>query len=537
MVKAVEAMKKLFKNEKGFGFHFVLPLLVIAGVVVIGVYLAIEGHADPSASQVAISTTTVTVNTNKVITTIPSRYEGLSFEASALCNLTKTWNTPSFQQLIENLGPQVMRIGGNSSSSALWDPTGTDLCTSTKTVLNEPLVDDFFSLAKTLDTKVMWTLNLGNYAPTTYSNEAAYVVNTGQKVGGNQGSYLWALGMGNEPDLFHTTQNSNGGLLRPADWPLEGSTANGSFISAWNSYRDAIRQSTGDPNLKFMGPDIADNDSWFTTFINDEQSSLSYTTHHYYAIHTNNPPYAVANVLHTISACKNVNASSAQDLIAQCYSAALLSSALMTEAGSSVSDWAHDSGSVPLAIDEANSVTGGAVGSSNTFASTLWGLDYLYTALANGAKQVNFHDTAGSAYTPIAFSDSGQAIAQPLYYAMLAFHFAAAAGNLVVTTVSSPYNITAHGVYDDGKLDVTLINKDSHSTTVDIMPNKSYSFASSLLLSAPSLNSTAGTVTFGGQTTATDGTLMAKPISLKALNGKWSINLSADSAKIISFAP
>jgi hypothetical protein len=540
-------------NEQGFGWHFILPILAVIAVAAIGTYLLESSHA-ATLPDLSATSTTVTVNPNNVTTVIPARYLGFSFETSSLCNLTESWNTPTFQQLVKNLGPQVIRIGGNSADLALWNPNGAAECSgtdgSTKTVLNDQLVGDFFNLAHGLNSKVMWTLNLGNYAPDTYSNEANYVINEGAALGGSDGSFLWALGIGNEPDLY------SGDLTRPASWPLSGGGGNNSFMSAWNSYSDTIRQTTNHPALKFMGPDVADNDTWFSTFNNTEQSVLSHTTHHYYAIHTNNPPYRSGSQLKSLSACSGVpsnivpnsnqNSSQLQAEISQCYRNALLSKQLMSQAGTDISSWKSESDGVPLAIDEANSVTGGETGSSNTFASSLWGLDFLYTALDNGASQVNFHDTAGSPYTPIAFSDSGLATPQALYYAMLAFHYAAAAGNLVSTSVSSSSNVTAYSVSNNGALHVTIINKDTTATTVKITPGGSYGTANTVALTAPSISATtgqlsansgacAGTVTLGNSSVCTNGTWTAAPTNLNPVNGKWAVSVPADSAMIVDF--
>lgn len=506
-------------NEQGFGWHIILPVLVFIAVAAIGIRLLRGSYADSVSTSV---NTTVTVNPSSVVATVPSRYAGLSFETSSLCDLTGDWDTPVFQRLVENLSPQVIRIGGNSADQAYWEPTNLAECGNTKTVLNPQLVESFFSLAHTMDAKVIWTLNLGNYAPTTYSNEAAYVINEGKQVGGSNGSYLWALGMGNEPDLY------TGSGVRPAGWLLSGGTGSSSYISAWNSYRDTIRKSIGDSGFKFMGPDVADNSTWFTTFIDQEKTQLSYTTHHYYAIHENNPPCASTNgYSKDNSPCSN----SIQD-----YNNDLLSSRLMTQAGTTIKSWVSDSSATPLAIDEANSVTGGGKsGVSNTFASSLWGLDFLYTALENGAKQVNFHDTGGAAYTPISFGNSGQATPQALYYAMLAFHYAAASGNIVSTAVSSPYNVTAHSVSRNDKLYVTIINKGSHTANVKIAPNTSYATATSITLTAPSLESTASAVTLGDASVGTDGAWTAKPTTLTTTSGNWVVSVPADSAMIVTF--
>src|SRR5215475_11693414 len=81
----------------------------------------------------------VTIDQSKPGHTIAPDFEGLSFETGSLTNssnLLTTHNTVLLQ-LIKNLGPGVLRIGGNSSDNIFWTgharnlSTGADSLTTT----------------------------------------------------------------------------------------------------------------------------------------------------------------------------------------------------------------------------------------------------------------------------------------------------------------------------------------------------------------------------------------------------------------------
>ena len=169
---------------------------------------------------------------------------------------------------------------------------------------------------------------------------------------------------------------------------------------------------------------------------------------------------------------------------------------------------------------------------SDTFASTLWGLDYMFTAAENGAAGLDFHEGESPAvYAPI----GDDLAAMPLYYALLAFHYAAPNGRIVKdTTASLQANITSHAVVKaGGTLEVVIINKDTAApAAVALTTDKPHTAATVLRLTAPAVSATSG-VTFGGSTVRGDGrwSPTQKPI---AIHGKTtSITVPAASAVVI----
>ena len=118
---------------------------------------------------------------------------------------------------------------------------------------------------------------------------------------------------------------------------------------------------------------------------------------------------------------------------------------------------------IPYRISECNSFNGGgAAGVSNSYASSLWLIDFLFDAALGGATGVNMHG-GGQApgYTPIA-DDSGAVIeARPEYYGLLFFSLAGA-GTLLQTQLSAgSVDVTAYAVKTaSGGLNLILVNKD-----------------------------------------------------------------------------
>src|ERR1017187_10896765 len=105
-------------------------------------------------------------------------------------------------------------------------------------------------------------------------------------------------------------------------------------------------------------------------------------------------------------------------------------------------------------------IYGGATNVSNTFASALWGLDFMYWWAAHGAAGVNFHTgdkvAAGSElrpskYTPYFTSTNGYLV-RPLGYGIKAFDLGSH-GKLIPVTISNPgnLNLTAYAVLGDDK--------------------------------------------------------------------------------------
>jgi hypothetical protein len=144
---------------------------------------------------------------------------------------------------------------------------------------------------------------------------------------------------------------------------------------------------------------------------------------------------------------------------------------------------------LPFRLEEANSFfNGGAQDVSDTMASALWALDYLYWWASHGAAGINFHtgdkvaageDNAVCRYAAFTSVEDGYA-ARPIAYALKAFDLGSH-GKLVPVKISpndrTP-NLSAYATSEGGRISVTLINKETapgHDATVSIQSgNYSY---------------------------------------------------------------
>jgi hypothetical protein len=171
---------------------------------------------------------------------------------------------------------------------------------------------------------------------------------------------------------------------------------------------------------------------------------------------------------------------------------------------------------IPFRMSECNSFyDGGADGVSNSYASSLWVIDYLFNCAQGGAAGVNFHGGGNSAgYTPIADSDNAVVDVRPEFYGILLFMLAGQ-GTVYKTQVSAgSLNVTGYAVRtSSGGLNIIVVNKDltqnlQLSVALPQTANSATLLAMTQLSSgatAPDLTATAG-VNIQGATVNVDGT-------------------------------
>jgi uncharacterized protein (TIGR03437 family) len=429
---------------------------------------------------------------------IPSRFIGLSFEASSLTSATGfPAENAVFQRMVSQLGPGSVRFGGNSVDQLTGWTRGQRTASTPSSVIASSDVDRAFAFARAVGWKVLFSVNLGHGDPTTDADEAAYVYQTASDV-------LSGLEIGNEPDLFH----SNG--LRPTTYTVT------DYIAEWKTYANAIQATT--PSAVLTASAAAGSiTTWTSTVAQQLGSRIALLTQHLY-------PLAPSSVSTTAS-----NAASIAHILG--------STARTTEDtdGSQLLQIAQGQ-KLPWRMSETNSCyNGGELGVSNVFASALWGVDYMFTLAGRASTGVNFHGGGSGNYTPIAVSGS-TVTARPLYYALLMFR-AAARGRIVpLTLAANGVNLTAYGALDDdGTLRVMVINKDTtQNAAVTITPG-SFTTALAMRLAAPAVDSTTG-VTLGGEAVQTDGSwLPAQLESASLLHGAYSTTVPMTSALLVSF--
>jgi hypothetical protein len=440
----------------------------------------------PSANGAAV---TVTVNQSQPGYVVPATFQGLSYETGILANGGNflSANNSVLIQLIKNLGPGILRVGGNSSDETFW--TGRARTANTgKDSLSTTDIDNFSAFAKAIGWPVLFGLNLGANNPAAAADEAKYVKN-------DLANSLYALQTGNEPDLYY--ENGH----RTASYTYA------NYQTEWLTYFSAVRSAV--PLVPFAGPDVASNTTWVSSFATNESSNVILIDGHYY----NTGPATSASITYQTILAPNTKLST--------YLQSLNTS----------SSKYH----LPYRISECNSVyDGGKAGVSDVFASSLWALDFMWTVAENNGQGVNFHGGSGGAYSPFVLSN-GVITAQPEYYAMLAFKYGSTGATIVPATVAAnSYNCTAYACINGNSTYVTLINKDTNNISFTIQLTKDATNLQIARLTAPTITSTTD-ITFVGSSVSADGTFKTGTPEQYAITGKsFVINVPAGSAAVIT---
>ncbi|MGO9230395.1 MAG: hypothetical protein ACLQKA_14485 [Bryobacteraceae bacterium] len=361
------------------------------------------------------------------------------------------------------------------------------------------------ALARTVGWRVLFSLNLPTSTPALDGEEAAYVSQSGNGV-------LSGFEIGNEPDLY----SGNGD--EPTTFTLS------DYLSVWVTFANAIQ--SADPGAVLTGPADGTNVStWTTQFAATYGSRIALLTQHFYPLGpvsevgaTSPDACTISNLLDAYTHSKTATEAAQLETIAQ-------------------------SARVPWRMAESNSCYGGGTsGVSNTFASALWGVDYLFTLASNAAAGVNFNvgDSGKGSYTPIQASSEGVS-ARPLYDALLLFQLAASGRIVPIKLVSGGIDVNAYAVLAaDGTLRVTVVNEDaSNDALVSITPGSAYTRALALSLTAPALDSTTGFL-LGGAAVAADGTW--SPAQFETVNASsvlsiamYSVTVPSGSAVVVGF--
>lgn len=423
---------------------------------------------------------------------IPADFTGLSFEKNILPqSLYLNTGDTALIRMVKLLGPRgVIRIGGNSVENVFWTNRARNGSTDVDSMYTDDVIR-FFDFIKATGWKALYGLNLAQSTDTRCAEEASYALGSG-------GPSLEAFEIGNEPDLY-----ASNGLKASTYSYLD-------FQADWLTYYTAIHTATND-DATFAGPATADKMDWLLPFIAAEYKHLLLATHHYYRTGPASSPLVnidsiltpddrlVSDVTQAVAACRSVG--------------------------------------IPFRMAECNSVyDGGKNGVSNTFASALWGLDYMYTLATLGAEGVNFHGGTGGYYSPILLTKSGPE-PKPLFYGMLCFQLGCQ-GRLIPLTLSNPngVQVTAYAVLaDDGTVNITVINKDAaNNANVVVHTGSTLNSATYTLLSAASLTATSG-VTLGANAVKTDGTF-TPPVFKTITHAGDSVRISVpfSSAMVIS---
>ncbi len=390
---------------------------------------------------------------------------GLSYEKTAM---TYSYFHESNQHLIalfRRLGDGVLRIGGASVDQVMWTPDATGTHFQVTPV-------EIKALAVFLHETgwlCLYGVNFATSTPAQAAEEVAYAVSV-------LGSNLLGIEIGNEPDEYGLP-----GSFFAGNWTFE------DYFARWNMFRSAILQSA--PNVAITGPAVAGGNhitTWTLPFGQQATAAdITLLTQHYYRDY-----YSASGGAPTPTA------------------AFLISPDSQLTRGLAILDGGAQQLGIPYRISECNSFDdGGVPGVSNSYASSLWVIDFLFDVALGGGTGVNMHGGGRSpGYTPIADDDGGVVEARPEYYGLLLFALAGPGTLLVTQLAAGTVDATAYAVRTaSGGLNLVVVNNDTvQNMTLTIATNQNIQSATLQTMTGASLAATSG-VTIQGATVNPDG--------------------------------
>jgi hypothetical protein len=425
---------------------------------------------------------------------VPADYMGLGYEISSVAvpGLLSAKNS-AYVRLVRNLGPRgVIRVGGNTSDFSTYDAKGEAKSLPKGTVVNDANFRELRTFLDATGWKLIWGLNLGG-------SDMDNAVAEARAIAATMGDRLLALEIGNEPDLFVQSGHR------------QGNYGYGEWLVEYRRYKAAIRAQL--PRVPFAGPDLAGRGvDWMANFARDEGRDAVLLTAHHYIQGQANPTSTLELMLEEE---KKFQPALAQFKVA--------------------SEEAH----LPWRMCETASYSGGGKENvSDTFAASLWALDYLFVLASYGCSGVNMETGVNhlgwvSHYTPIGDDLKGHFSAAPEYYGLLAFAKASFGERLGVRVETGGVNLTAYATEKNGETTLSLINKDmarAASVTVSGVPVRR---ASALRLTAPSLSTTSG-VTLGRAAVGADGSWSGETEPVKLSGETALLDVPAGSGAIVT---
>ncbi|MEJ2010542.1 MAG: hypothetical protein P8Z30_20710 [Acidobacteriota bacterium] len=487
---------------------------------------------------------TVSVNSQQLGAQIPKDFLGFSNEVStagmglptpteqALGNIARPAGVPSDAQLayvlgepgapntgfftmMRNLGPGVLRLGGNSQDNTCWDPKAAPHPKWCKGPITPGLLKLYSTAVGAAGWKMILGLNLKQNSPRWALREVTRGV--AKEIPADQ---ILGFEIGNEPDLFGRTP------ARPKTYSATG------YVKDALGYIKAFRANRVARKYDFVAPATCcgwRNPTDMETILKGIGPDLKLVSVHEYPTST----------------CGQKNVTVAE----------LLSPKLMqgfNDVSRQLVAVARQN-KLPIALAETNSAScGGMAGVSNAFASAVWGLDYMFNVAQDGYTHINFHfsyRTGGSAYNPVetfgwktGSEEHYRNVAEPLYYAMYLFAQNALGEHLLPTTITTKSNITAFATSacPGCTVHVFVINEDEKASGPVLVHLANHVGAASLLmLDAPNLHSLAADVHYGRQQFSSDGNI-ANPDTTSVApgtNGDFTFTLPNASAAVLSIGP
>lgn len=302
---------------------------------------------------------------------MPMDFVGLSYEVQQLndpsfFSLKNTGLIREFKALSSN---GVLRLGGNTSEFAYWQPTASSPEPEhprTREVVGEPraqyysvseeAVRNLAAFLKATGWSCLYGIGMGTNVPERAAAEAEFVART-------LGASLHYFQIGNEVDMF------NRHLRDPKTWGPK------TYLDEWLTLARAIVARV--PNARFGIPDVAADISWLPKIadlwpsIQNPPHITTLTHHYYFGGPATNPEVNIPNLLKPATMAKVQKTAD-----------------IATESAKKVG--------ARVRMTEGNTCyRGGKPGVSDVFAAALWAADYSLLLASNNYSGINLHGGTG----------------------------------------------------------------------------------------------------------------------------------------------
>jgi hypothetical protein len=486
---------------------------VVAGLVILGFTVI------PVVTRAANAPVSLALDVEHPGAAIGPNFTGLSYELASILpgddpRYFRAENPPLIT-LFHTLGIKSLRIGGNTSDRNVRRlPELADL-------------DSLFGFANAAGVKVIYCLRLHEGDPALAAETAKYILD-------HYAPLVDSISIGQEPSAYPV----NAVDTRPPGERM------GAAVEKfpYERYRDDWKISAekivaAAPGIQFAGPGVHNNADWARRFIDDfgRDHHVALITEHLYA---------------GGAAGKLPSAQVGRDR--------MLSGEFLKAYEKLYDGFVPAARAVglPYRLEEVNSYfNGGAQDASNTFASALWGLEFMYWWASHEATGLNFHtgdrvsmnnDYQAPRYATFVSAPEGFDI-RPLAYAFKVFDLGGH-GRIMPLAINNTasVNLTAFAS-SAGKLNayITIINKEhgdgarDASVTIAAPKGAQWKKAEMISLQAPQGDVAATTgITLGGAAIEKDGTWNGAWKSLRAPRGRAALQITvpAASAVVVRFS-
>jgi len=456
--------------------------------VVAGSLGALLIPAVAAASPVVSSRPVSAVNvTTTLVRAVPTSFLGFSMNVEEMEDFTNPPEGSAFTTIINNIlntngnGPFVLRLGGTYVDSSYWNGDESLVLPQYQAnpafsvYLNQTWMDSLADVVQQTGSKVILNVNAVAHSPQMASDFIQDAENT------LPSNSLMAVAIGNEPDDYNTAVIP---VARNAAWARGLTPA--TFASIFGTYARVLHRTAA--GVPLAGPESTGGETnWTSVLLQHDAAQVGLVTSHIYPL----TACAAPGTATYPTVFKYL-----QNSLYQGTTNGL--SSLMTLANNL---------NLPYRLTELGSGTcGGVAGVNNSFATSLWVINQLFSFMSAGLDGVNVHlraDTPNTAIEQNPALTSGLQ-AEPLLYGLAAFANALEP-NDVLTQVSGPLqpNVSVWAVYGSEGWHLVLVNGSSSSQLVNLtVPATGAMTVTPLSAPAP----WSGQVTFGGQTITPQGT-------------------------------